>query len=106
MSDVWVWIEHKDGQAASVSWEALGLARRLADEQNVSVVALAFGPSAAQAAQEAIEGGAERALVCEAATLSEQRVEPHAGLLSTLAAARPQGLRLPGATHRGTDPLR
>lgn len=103
MSDVWVWIEHKDGQAASVSWEALGLARRLADEQNVSAVALAFGSGAAQVAQEAIERGADRALVCDDATLSEYRVEAYAGLLSKLAAERQPGFILAGATTRGTD---
>lgn len=103
MSGVWVWVEQQDGQAVSVSREALGLARRFADELGEGVTALAFGPGAGQAAEEAISLGADRALVCEDATLADYRVDPYASLLSRLAEERQPSIILAGATTRGSD---
>lgn len=103
MSGVWTWVEQQDGQGANVSWEALGLARALADELGEDVVALAFGPGAAQAVEDAIQRGADTALICEDGTLADYRVEPYASLLSSLAAERMPSLILAGATTRGSD---
>lgn len=103
MSGVWTWVEQQDGQGANVSWEALGLARALADELGEDVVALAFGPGAAQAVEDAIQRGADTALICEDGTLADYRVEPYASLLSSLAAERSPSLILAGATTRGSD---
>jgi len=40
---VFVWIEQFEGQLASASWEAMGVARRLADERGGQVTACLFG---------------------------------------------------------------
>ena len=61
MSGVWVWIENNEGQAASASWEALGLGRRFADGTGGELSALVFGTDAATIAQEAIQRGADKA---------------------------------------------
>ncbi|HEC22106.1 MAG TPA: electron transfer flavoprotein subunit alpha/FixB family protein [Chloroflexi bacterium] len=103
MSGVWVWVEQHDGQAASVSWEAVGLARTLADGLGEPVTALVFGMNAAALAQEAIQRGADNALVCEDETLAAFRLEPYASLLSGLAQERQPDVILAGATTRGSD---
>ncbi len=103
MSGIWVWVEQKAGQAANVSWEAIGLARRFGDELGEPVTALVFGSDAQAAAKEAIARGADRALACADATLADFRVEPYAALVSKLAASEQPTIILAGATTRGRD---
>lgn len=102
MSSIWVWVEQQDGSGVSVAWEALSLAYQLA-AGGQDVVAVAMGPGAQAAAQEAIQRGADRAIVCEDETLADFRVDPYASLLSTLAAERQPAVIIAGATTRGSD---
>lgn len=103
MSGVWVWVEQVDGKAAAVSWEAVGLGRRLADGLGQALIALVFGANASALAQEAFRRGADRAVVCEDATLAEFRLEPYAALISRLAQERQPEVILAGASTRGRD---
>ncbi len=103
MSGLWVWIEQQDGKGASVSWEAVGLARRLAEGLGESVTAIVFGTGAQTAAMEAIRRGADAALVCEDPTLADYRLEPYAELLSRLVSERQPSVILAGGTTRGGD---
>lgn len=81
---IFVWIETFDGQAVSTSWEALGAGRMLADGLGGPLMALVFGENAGAVAAEAGHYGAEKALVCEDATLKDFRLEPYAALLTQL----------------------
>lgn len=103
MSGIWIWIEQKDGKAANVSLEAVGLGRKLGDGLGEPVTAVVFGTGASAVAQEAIEHGADQAIVCEDATLTDFRVDPYASLLSMLAKEREPSIILAGATTRGSD---
>jgi electron transfer flavoprotein alpha subunit len=103
MSGIWVWVEQHNGTAASVSWEAIGLARKLADEMGEGVTAVVMGQGAGDLGQEAISYGADSALVCDDATLSDFRVDPYASLLSKLASDQGPKVILAGATTRGRD---
>jgi electron transfer flavoprotein alpha subunit len=105
MSGVWIWIEQHEGKAANVSWEAVGLGRKLADALGERVTALVFGTNAAALAGEAIKRGADDAVVCEDASLADFRVDPYASLLSRLASERSPLIILAGATTRGSDIL-
>src|SRR5574341_1023306 len=101
MSNVWVWIEQHDGKAATVAWEAVGLARELGS----NVTAVVFGKNASAIANEAIQRRADDAIICEDATLADFRLDPVASLLSKLAAERKPAIILAGATTRGSDVL-
>ncbi len=103
MSGVWVWVEQRDGKAANVSWEALGLGRRLADGLGEGLTALVFGTNAAALGQEAVQRGAEKAIVCDDATLKDFRLEPYAALLSRLAAERGPKIILAGSSTAAAD---
>jgi electron transfer flavoprotein alpha subunit len=105
MSDIWVWVEQQDGVAASVSWEAVGLARSLAAESGAQVVALVLGTGASAVAQGALRRGADSAVICEDASLDGCRVDPCASLLSKLAQEREPAVILAGMTTRGSDVL-
>ncbi len=103
-NDIFVWIEQFNGQPTAASWEAVGAARRLADELGSSVTACLFGGQGiADLAQEAISHGADTALLAEDATLADFRVEPQAALLAkTIREAEPTAVLI-GATFRGRE---
>ena len=69
-NDIFVWVEQFKGQPAAASWEAIGAARRLADELGGSVTACVFGGQGIEAlAHEAISYGADTVLLAEDATV-------------------------------------
>lgn len=105
MSDIWVWTEQTGGEIVSVSQEALGVARSLADGMGGGCCALVFGPGAKGAAQKAIQCGADKVFVCEDETLSVYRAEPYASLVSKLAAEHKPAAIIAGATSSGRDIL-
>ncbi|MDX2162856.1 MAG: electron transfer flavoprotein subunit alpha/FixB family protein [bacterium] len=84
MSAIYVWIETFKGKAAPTSWEAVAAGRSLAASMNAPVTALVFGENAAAIAQEAGAYGADQAIICDDATLTDFRLEPYAALLSQL----------------------
>ncbi|MGF1505693.1 MAG: electron transfer flavoprotein subunit alpha/FixB family protein [Anaerolineae bacterium] len=98
-----VWIENSGGQALSVSWETIGVARSLAGD--APVAAAVFGPDAAAIGEQAIARGADQAFVCDHETFTAYRVDPHASLLAELAQAHEDTTVMAGATTRGTDVL-
>lgn len=105
MSGVWVFIEQVNGKAANVSWEAVGLGRTLADGLGQPLVAVVFGTNAAALGTEAIQHGADKAIVCEDATLADYRLDPYAALFTALARQHQPDVVLAGATTRGSDIL-
>jgi len=103
-SNIFVWVEQFKGQPASASWEAIGTARRLADELGGSVTACVFGGEGVEPlAQEAISYGADKALLAEDATLADFRVEPQVALLAKVAREDRAAVILIGATFRGRE---
>jgi len=103
-NDMFVWVEQFRGQAAGASWEAIGAARRVADELGGSVTACLFGgPGVEPLAQEAISYGADVVLLAEDATLEDFRVEPQAALLARVVREAEPAAVLLGATFRGRD---
>jgi len=103
-NDIFVWVEQFRGLPAAASWEAIGVARRLADELGGNVTACAFGGQGIESlAQEAISYGADVALLAEDATLADFRVEPQAALIAeAIREAEPTAVLI-GATFRGRD---
>jgi electron transfer flavoprotein alpha subunit len=103
-NDIFVWVEQFEGQPAAASWEAIGAARRLADELGGNVTACVFGgPGVEPLAQEAIAHGADAVLLAEDATLADFRVEPQAALLAQAVREAGPAVVLIGATFRGRE---
>ena len=105
MSAVYVWIETFNGQPNSVSWEALGAGRTLANSLSVPLVAVIFGENAASIAETAAQYGAGEAIVCDDLTLHGFRVEPYAALLTNLVQANQPKFVLAIGTSRGRELL-
>ena len=55
MAKIWVYVDHFKGSSAPSSWEALGVARRLAGETGAQVTALVFGQGVDDLVQKAGE---------------------------------------------------
>ncbi len=103
-NDIFVWVEQFKGQSTAASWEAIGAARRLADEQGGSVTACVFGGQGVEPlAQEAISYGADKVLLAEDATLADFRVEPQVALLAQVVREAEPAVVLVGATFRGRE---
>jgi electron transfer flavoprotein alpha subunit len=103
-NDIFVWVEQFKGQPAAASWEAIGAARRLADELGGSVTACVFGGQGIESlAHEAISYGADTVLLAEDATLADFRVEPQAALLAKVVGEAEPAVVLIGATFRGRE---
>ncbi len=100
---VFVWIEQHNGQALSAGWEALGLARRLAGDGQVT--ALVFGQGIGELAQAAIYRGADAVIKADDATLAAYRFEPYVALLTALVRDRTPQIVLAGATTAGRELL-
>ncbi len=99
--NILVWIETFKGKAVPVSYECLGEAKKLAAGGQVTVAV--FGENAAVIAAEAITFGADRAIVCEDATLAEYRAEPYIALLAKVAGDLKPDVIMAGASTRGRD---
>ncbi|MCX7682064.1 MAG: electron transfer flavoprotein subunit alpha/FixB family protein [Anaerolineae bacterium] len=103
-NDIFVWVEQFRGQPVSVSYEAIGLARRLADAWGGRVTACLFGEEGiAPLAQEAISYGADRVLLAEDDTLADFRLEPQVALLAQAVREADPAVVLIGATFRGRE---
>ncbi len=105
MSAVYTWVEVFNGKAIPASWEALAAGRMLADAFGVPLTAVVFGTNAGAVAAEAAQYGANKALVCDDATLKDYRLEPYAALLSKLVQENAPKAVVAAATSRGRELL-
>ncbi len=102
---VFTWIETFHGKAIPVSWEALAAGRMLADSFGVPLTAVIFGAGAQVVASEAAQYGADKAIICEDATLTDYRLEPYAALLTKLVSEAAPKAVVAAATSRGRELL-
>lgn len=102
-NNVFVWIDQYAGDVDPIAWEAVGLARRTADALGGQVVAVVLGDGVDDLAQEAIQYGADQALVANDATLKQFRPEPYGALLVRLTQEHEPAVILMGASTAGLD---
>ena len=99
-SGVWVYAEQREGVIAGVSFELLGIGKKLADKLGAEVSAVLFGAAAADA-EELIRWGADRVYHCTDPLVSTFNDEPYAELLSGLIQQYKPEIVLAGATPIG-----
>jgi electron transfer flavoprotein alpha subunit len=81
-----VYIDHFKGKALPASWEAVGVARRLADEGGGTVRALVLGEGIGDLAAEAIRYGADTVHAADDPDLADYRPESYADVIAAQAA--------------------
>jgi electron transfer flavoprotein alpha subunit len=101
----WVYIEQEDGKAHPVSWELLGVARRLADEVNDNAVVegILVGQNMEELAKEAIQYGAQTVYVVDDPTFKNYLNKPYTTALTTLVKKYGPEVFLVGASTLGRD---
>jgi len=102
-NNILVWVEQFKGQAASASWEAIGLARTLAGSLGGQVIACVLGQGVGAVAQEAISYGADQVLICDDATVDDFRPEPYVALLAKAVKDQDPAAVVMVASSRGRD---
>jgi electron transfer flavoprotein alpha subunit len=100
---VFVWIEQFDGQPLPVSWEALGLGRRLAGQIGGQVTALVFGQQVDHVVDAAFHYGADAVIKADDVSLATYRFEPYVALLAQLVREHHPAIVLAGATTSGRE---
>lgn len=103
MSGVWVWTDHDDGKLATISLEALGAGREIADALGERLTALVTGYEVQDVAKAAFGFGADAVLGVDDPSLADFRIEMHGPIAARLAGERDPNVLLAGASIRGRD---
>ncbi|MCS7280701.1 MAG: electron transfer flavoprotein subunit alpha/FixB family protein [Desulfobacterota bacterium] len=103
MGDVWVYIEHKDGVASPLSFELLGIGKKLAQERGGKVCALIIGENVDPLAKEAFSYGAEKVYVVSNPLLKSFRSDLFTKSACELISKYGPDIVLFRSTTQGTD---
>ncbi|MBI5057908.1 MAG: 4Fe-4S binding protein [Nitrospirae bacterium] len=98
--DVMVFAEQREGKAAAVSFELLGVGRRLADELGTNLLAVLLGADESEA-KELIKWGADKVFLCNDTSLLKFNDDSYAEALSRVISEQKPSIVLAGATPIG-----
>jgi electron transfer flavoprotein alpha subunit len=102
-NNVFVWIDQAVGVVDSISWEAVGAARQVADGLGGQVVAVVLGQDVEGLAEQAIHYGADSALLANDASLANFRIEPYVAILIEAVQVHQPAAIIMGASIAGLD---
>jgi electron transfer flavoprotein alpha subunit len=101
--EVWIFVEHTDGEPAPVSWELLGKGGELAGDLRGKVCSVLLGHQVADLAREAVYHGADKVYVIDDPVLSHYRTQPYLHGMIRLVEKHHPDIMLLGATTMGRD---
>ena len=102
-NDVWVYIEHKEGETTPMSFELLGVGKTLANELSSGLCAFVIGATIENTAKEAFQCGASKVYAVEGAIFKAFNVEAYSKAASFLLDKHKPEVALFRATSQGTD---
>ncbi|MHB8789081.1 MAG: FAD-binding protein [Desulfobulbaceae bacterium] len=100
-SGIWVFAEFRHGVIAPVTFELLGVGRKLADARGVSLAAVVFGEGVEAAAGELIVYGADQVFVVDDPRLAQYREDVYGRVMESLIRDQQPEVVLAGATAIG-----
>lgn len=100
-SGIWVFAENRLGRVAQVSFELLGIGRKLADQRGVSLSAVIFGKDLDLAAAALIASGADKVYAVDDYRLEQYREDVYGRVLELLIREHKPEVVLAGATAIG-----
>lgn len=103
MSDVYVYVESLEGKIVSISQEALGAGRKVADELDVELTAVVLGSDVDDVADAAFDLGADNVIGCDDESLADYRVEAYGPLVTELVKENEPSALIMGASTQGRD---
>ncbi len=102
-SGVWVFVEHTEGEPASVSWELLGAGAKLAKTLNVVLCSVVIGDNAKHLCSESFAYGARKVYLIDAPVFHYYRTETYNHAICYLVKKYKPEILLIGATGLGRD---
>jgi electron transfer flavoprotein alpha subunit len=103
MSSVWVFVENNGEEVSTISKEAIGAARSVADELGEELVGIVFGSGVAAVADEVFDLGCDEVIGADDDTLDGARIEAVGPLLVELAQEHEPAVIMAGASTLGRD---
>ena len=100
---MWVFVEQTAGEAHPVSWELLGVGRKLADDLGVELCAFVLGDGVTRLSQQAFEFGADKVYMVSDPVLARYRTVPYLRATVSLIKQYKPEIVLMGATGLGRD---
>ena len=102
-TDVWIFVEQRDGSPADVSFELLSKGRKLADSTGGELRALVLAENATPIAEQCFRFGCDEAIAMSHPALTHYRSLPYSRIISQLISERRPRIVLFGATVIGRD---
>src|SRR5207249_12150162 len=100
---IWVYVQHRSGEVAPVSWQLLGVAREMAAQIGAPVGAVVLGRDVRQLCDEAIAHGADTVYYVDDPILANYRTQPYAHAVANLILKYKPEIALYGSTIHGRD---
>ncbi len=100
---LWVYVQHRRGEAAPVSWQLLGAAQQMAQQIGVPVGAAVLGHNVRHLAQDAIKYGADFVYLIDDPVLEDYRTQAYAHGMAALSRKHKPEVVLYGSTIHGRD---
>ncbi len=101
--NVWVFVEHTEGEPATVSWELLGAGAKLASSLKVELCAVVIGDKVEHLCQESFAYGATRVYFIDSPVFHYYRTETYNKAICHLVKKYKPEVLLMGATGLGRD---
>ncbi len=100
-SGIWVFAESRHGKIAEVSYELLGVGRKLANQRGVQLSAVLLGSGVTESAPTLIAAGADKIYLGDDSTLGQYREDIYGNVLEFLIKKEKPEVILAGATAIG-----
>ncbi|NOQ45737.1 MAG: electron transfer flavoprotein subunit alpha [Desulfobulbaceae bacterium] len=100
-SGIWIFAEFRHGNIAPVTFELLGIGRRLADQRGVALSAVLLGAGIAEQAEGLISSGADKVYLADDSAFEQYREDVYGAVLEKLIAEHKPEVVLAGATAIG-----
>ncbi len=100
-SGVWVYAEYRNGRVAPVSYELLGIGRKLAEQRQVSLAAVIFGSGLENVGRELVAFGADKVFMVDDPALDAFTDDAYGNMLEDLIREHKPEIVLAGATAIG-----
>ncbi len=101
--DVWVYVEHSQGDPAHVSWELLGAGAELAKARKSDLCAVVLGDGVGHLCHEAFAYGADKAYIIDSPVFRYYRTETYYKAICHMVEKYKPEILLIGATGEGRD---
>ncbi|CVK21486.1 electron transfer flavoprotein subunit alpha [Sporomusa sphaeroides] len=101
--DVWVYIEHADGQARNVGFELLGEGRKLADSMGQKLAGIIVGDKVEQLVKAVFANGADKVYLVEGKEFAKYTTDAYTAVFTDLITDYKPSVILMGATINGRD---